>query len=116
MLKKIKQKIILFYRLLRRELNDQVFSQSKFTIVHVLRITYQVSGTLIPLATLAAVGLVIYDFGFNPFYSHDAGLYRALLLVLLSFKILFVIRFIAEWVEVKKIKAHLYNFALVILV
>lgn len=116
MLKKIKQKIILFYRLLRRELTDQVISQGKFTIIHALRIIYKVSNTLVPLATTAAVGLVIYDFGFNPFYSHDAGLYRALLLVLLSFKILFVIRFIAEWVEVKKIKAHLYNFALVILV
>ncbi len=116
MLKKTKQKIILFYRLMRRELTDQVISQSKFTIVHALKIIYKVSNTLIPLATMAAVGLVIYDFGFNSFYSHDARLYQALLLVLLSFKILFVIRFISEWVEVKKIKAHLYNFALVILV
>jgi potassium uptake TrkH family protein len=116
MLKKAKQKIILFYRLLRRELTDQVISQSKFTVVHALKIIYKVSNTLIPLATMAAVGLVIYDFGFNSFYSHDARLYQALLLVLLSFKILFVIRFISEWVEIKNIKSHLYNFVLVILV
>jgi trk system potassium uptake protein TrkH len=116
MLKKVKQKIILFYRLLRRALTDRVISQGTFTLVHVLRVTYKVSNTLIPIATMVAVGLVIYDFGFKSFYSHDAGLYHILLLVLLSFKILFVIRFISEWVEVKKIKAHLYNFSLVILV
>ncbi|MBK7651643.1 MAG: ATPase [Flammeovirgaceae bacterium] len=116
MLKKAKQKIILFYRLLRRGLTDRIISQSKFTLVHVLRITYRVSNALIPFATLAAVGLVIYDFGFNPFFSHDARLYSVLLLVLFSFKILFVIRFISEWVEVKKIKAHLYNLSLVVLV
>jgi trk system potassium uptake protein TrkH len=116
MLKKTKQKILLFYRLLRRALTDQIISQGKFTLFNVLRITYRVSNTLIPFATLAAVSLVIYDFGFNPFYSHDARLYSILLLVLLSFKVLFVIRFISEWVEVKKIKAHVYNFSLVILV
>jgi trk system potassium uptake protein TrkH len=116
MLKKTKQKILLFYRLLRRALTDQIISHGKFTLFNVLRITYRVSNTLIPFATLAAVSLVIYDFGFNPFYSHDTRLYSILLLVLLSFKVLFVIRFISEWVEVKKIKAHVYNFSLVILV
>ncbi|MBL7877638.1 MAG: ATPase [Cyclobacteriaceae bacterium] len=116
MLKKTKQKIILFYRLLRRELSERIINQGRFTLIHTLRITYKISNTLIPLATLAAVGLVVYDFGFNAFYSHEAKLYHILLWVLLSFKILFVIRFISEWVEVKKLKAHLYNFSLVVLV
>jgi trk system potassium uptake protein len=116
MLKKTRQKIILFYRLLRRALADPVISHSQFAVVNILRITYRVSNAIIPLATLVAVGLVVYDFGFHPFYTHEATIYRILNLVLLSFKVLFVIRFISEWVEVKNIKSHLYNFALVVLV
>ncbi len=107
---------MLFYRLLRRALADLVISQSRFAIVNILRITYKISNTLIPLVTLLAVGLVVYDFGFHPFYTHEANLYRILTLVLFSFKVIFLIRFISEWVEVKKLKAHVYNFSLVVLV
>jgi potassium uptake TrkH family protein len=116
MLKKTRQKIILFYRLLRRAFSDSVISHSQFAIVNVLRITYKISNTLIPVVTLLAVSFVVYDFGFHPFYTHEANLYRILNLLLFSFKVFFLIRFISEWVEVKKIKAHVYNFALVVLV
>ncbi|MBL7873824.1 MAG: ATPase [Cyclobacteriaceae bacterium] len=116
MLTKTKQKIILLYRLMRRALTKPVMSHGKFAILNILRTTYALSNAVIPLATLVAVGLVIYDFGFNSFYTHDANLYRILIGVLFSFKIIFVVRFISEWVELKNIKAHIYNLALVVLV
>jgi len=116
MLKKILQKLQLYYRLIKRSLTDKVINQGRFTIRQSLRAFYRISIALIPLTTLLAVALIIYDFGFNPFYSHFTNLYTGLLLVLLSFKILFVIRFISEWVEVRSFKAHAYSLALVILV
>ncbi len=116
MLKKTKQKIMLLYRLLRRALADPVINHSQFAIVNILRATYKISNTLIPFITLLAVALVVYDFGFHSFYTHEVNLYRILDLVLFSFKVVFLIRFISEWVEVKKLKAHIYNFLLVVLV
>lgn len=116
MLKKTKQKILLYYRLLRRTLADPVINHSQFAIINILRATYKISNALIPFIALLAVALIIYDFGFHPFYTHEAILYRMLDLLLFSFKVVFLIRFISEWVEVKNLKAHLYNFLLVVLV
>ncbi len=116
MFKKIKQKILIFYRLFRRALSELIFSHGHVAITNALRIIYKISNALIPLVTLLAVALVIYDFGFHPIYTHDPNLYRFLNLGLLSFRIIFVIRFISQWVEVKQFKTRLYNFALVILV
>lgn len=116
MLKKTKQKILLYYRLLRRTLADPVINHSQFAIINILRATYKISNALIPFIALLAVALIIYDFGFHPFYTHEATLYRMLDLLLFSFKVVFLIRFISEWVEVKNLKAHLYNFLLVVLV
>lgn len=107
---------MLFYRLLRRTLADPVIIHSQFVIVRILRITYRISNALIPFITLLASALVVYDFGFNPFYTHEANLYQILNFVLFSFKVLFLIRFISEWVEIKKLKSHIYNFSLVVLV
>jgi potassium uptake TrkH family protein len=61
-------------------------------------------------------GIVIYDFGYSPFYSHDEQLYTYLYYTLTLFKILLIARFITEWLEIKNWKAHLYNFGLVILI
>lgn len=116
MLKRISHKIELLYRWAKKALTEKVINQGRFSIVQILRAFYRISNGLIPVTTLIALGLVIYDFGFNPFYSHSSNLYTGLRLVLLSFKILFLIRFFSEWVEPIKIKAHLYSLALVILV
>jgi trk system potassium uptake protein len=83
-------------------------------MLQAMKVAYATSNILIIITTLIALGLIIYDFGFYPFYSHNKLIYSFLTYVLAAFKILFLIRFITEWVEIKKAKAHLYNFLLVI--
>lgn len=116
MLKNISHKIEWIYRWAKKALTEKVINQGRFNIIQLLRAFYRISNGLIPITTLIALGLVIYDFGFNPFYSHSANLYTGVRLVLLSFKILFLIRFFSEWVEPIKFKVHVYSLALVILV
>jgi potassium uptake TrkH family protein len=83
-------------------------------MLHAMKVAYATSNILIIITTLIALGLIIYDFGFYPFYSHNKLIYSLLTYVLAAFKVLFLIRFVSEWVEIKKIKAHLYNFLLLI--
>jgi len=116
MLKKISHKIELLYRWAKKSLTERVINQGRFSLIQILRAFYRISNVLIPPTTLISFGLVIYDFGFNPFYSHSPNLYTGFHLVLLSFKILFLIRFFSEWVEPIKFKAHIYSVALLILV
>jgi len=115
MLKKITYRIQVAYRWAKHALTDKVINRSKFTILQLLHALNRISNALIPALALLAAILIIYDFGFNPFYNHETGLYKILILILLGFKILFITRFISEWVVVKKFTAHLYSFALVIL-
>ncbi len=80
-----------------------------------LQATYSVSNTLIPLAALLTFGLIIYDFGFFTFYSHDERMYSYLYYILTFLKVLLIARLLTEWLEIKNRKTHLYNFGLVIL-
>ncbi len=107
--------IQILYHLGKRSITDRIINQGKFGLFLILRITYRISNGLIPVVTTAALTIIIYDFGFFPFYFRDTGLYTVLLITLLSFKVLFLIRFFSEWVEIKKFKAHVYSLALVIL-
>jgi potassium uptake TrkH family protein len=81
-----------------------------------IRGTYRVSTTLFPLVALLLFGLIIYDFGFFPFYSHDERIYNYLYYLLTFSKVVLVARFATEWVEIKNWKAHVYNFGLIILI
>lgn len=81
-----------------------------------IKATYSVSTTLLPLTALILLGLIISDFGFFPFYSHDERLYTYLLYTLTLFKVLLIARFLTEWLEIKNWKTHVYNFGLVILI
>jgi trk system potassium uptake protein len=112
----IPDKLISIYRWAKRILNDPAIAQSKFTLLSWLSIIYQVSNIIIPIGTLLLFGLIIYDFGFFSFYSHNETVYLFLKYILILFKVLFIARFISEWVEIKQIKAHLYSFGLVLLI
>ncbi len=114
--KYIPNQAIILYRWIKRSINDKVIGHGKSTLLSWLDIIYRISNTLIPLSTLIALGLIIYDFGFFAFYSHNERLYSYLWYMLTIFKILFIARFISEWIEIKKLKAHIYNFGLVALV
>lgn len=114
--KYIPNQAIILYRWIKRSINDKVIGHGKSTLLSWLDIIYRISNTLIPLSTLIALGLIIYDFGFFAFYSHNERLYAYLWYMLTIFKILFIARFISEWIEIKKLKAHIYNFGLVALV
>lgn len=114
--KYIPYRLVILYRWLKRSIHEQLIKQGSFSLRAWIEATYSVSTTLIPIAALIVFGLVIYDFGFFPFYSHDPGLYTYLYYTLTLFKVLLITRFFTEWLEIKSWKAHLYNFGLVILI
>ncbi len=113
--KYIPNRLLILYRLLKRTLHTKIISNNHSPIHLWLSIIYKITNTLIPLSALIVFALVIYDFGFFPFYSHDESIYLYLWYMLTFFKSLFVVRFISEWIEIKKIKSHVYNFCLIIL-
>jgi potassium uptake TrkH family protein len=103
------------YRWLKLKISDRVISLGKHWAVNILHIGFLVCNAVLPFATLAAFLLIIYDFGFHPFFSSQPQLYRYLLIVLSVFKILFVVRFVSGFLEIKKWRAHLYSLVLVAL-
>jgi len=114
-LKRILFYIKVTYRWLKIKISDRVINLSKHWAISILHIGFLVCNAVLPFATLAAFVLIIYDFGFHPFFSSQPQLYSYLLLVLSLFKILFVIRFVSGFLEIKKWRAHLYSFSLVAL-
>lgn len=114
-MKKIAREIEVIYRWLKRNITDRVISRTRHWTVHTLQQLYRISNTALPVATLAAFCIVVYDFGFHPFYSAQPHLHTYLLPVLGLFKFLFAIRFVCGFVELKKWQAHVYSFILVLL-
>jgi potassium uptake TrkH family protein len=70
---------------------------------------------VLPFATLVAFVLIVYDFGFHPFFSSQPKVYYYLLLVISLFQILFLVRFLSGFLEIRKWRAHLYSLFLVAL-
>jgi potassium uptake TrkH family protein len=77
----------------------------------------KVIGALLPLTSLAAIGFVVYDLGFHPFFAIDRLTTTELTYCLILFKLLMIVQFI-EGITLgsKKFSSHLYNFALIVLV
>lgn len=103
------------YRWLKRKITDRIIGQSTYWSVHLLHIAFIICNAVLPFATLAAFILIVYDFGFHPFYSSQHQVYFFLLLIISLFKILFLIRFLSGFLEIKKWRAHLYSLFLVAL-
>jgi len=114
-LKPLLHYIRITYRWLKRKITDRVIGVGKHWTFRILHFGFHVCNAVLPFATLAAFLLVIYDFGFHDFFSAQPQLYRYLLLVLSIFKILFLIRFLSGFFEIKKRRAHLYSLFLVAL-
>jgi len=109
-------RLVILYRWVKKSFHEQLIKRGSFTLLEWIRGTYSVSNAVIPLAALIVFGLIIYDFGFYQFYSHDEGLYTYLYYILTFLKVLLIARFLTEWLEIKSWKAHLYNFGLVVLI
>ncbi|MBN8575385.1 MAG: ATPase [Cytophagales bacterium] len=103
------------YRWLKRNVTDSALAQSRYWVEQILQVTYRLSNVMLPLATLAAFCLVVYDFGFHPFYSLQPHLVEYLLPTLIGIKFLLTIRFIAGFTQLKNWRAHVYAFGLVVL-
>ena len=107
---------VILYRWLKRAFHEQLIKEGSFSLRVWIEATYSISNKLIPVVALLVLGLVVYDFGFSPFYSHDERLYTYLYYTLTLFKVLLIARFMTEWLEIKNWKTHLYNFGQVILI
>jgi trk system potassium uptake protein len=114
--KYIPYRFVILYRWLKRSIHEQLIKSESSGLRMWAQGTYNISSALIPIVALITFGLIIYDFGFFPFYKYDESLYTYLYYTLSFFKILLIARLITEWLEIKSRKAHLYNFGLVILI
>ena len=114
--KYIPNRLIITYRWMKRFIREQLIKEGPYSLMEWIRGTYNVSTTFLPLTALALFGLIIYDFGFFPFYSHDKTIYNYLYYLLTFSKILLIARFATEWIEIKNWKAHVYNFILIVLI
>lgn len=111
----------LIRRLLRiLVLGRRIFSQRFINISrHILSIVvhrgFQITSAVIPLASLVAFCLVVYDLGFNSFYIRPGSIFRAVVVLIILMKLLLLVRFAFEWWEPRKWHAHLFSFGLVAL-
>jgi potassium uptake TrkH family protein len=101
--------------LIKQAITRQVIQRTRFLIGTVLKTSLRVTDALIPVMSLIAIGIVIYDVGFRPFYSFGPLTYRLLVICLLLLRALMVVRFIAELQEKRRIWVHLFSFLLILL-
>jgi potassium uptake TrkH family protein len=112
----VPNRLRILFRWLKRAIHEQLIKEGPFSFREWVKGTYSVSNTLLPITALILFGLIIYDFGFFPFYSHDDLLYTYLRYLITFAKVLLIARFATEWLEIKNPKAHIYNFLLVVLI
>ncbi|HEY4655068.1 MAG TPA: hypothetical protein VIH22_11160, partial [Cyclobacteriaceae bacterium] len=101
--------------LIKQAITRQVIQRTRFLIGTVLKTSLRVTDALIPVMSLIAIGIVIYDVGFRPFYSFGPLTYRLLVICLLLLRALMVVRFIAELQEKRRIWVHVFSFLLILL-
>ncbi len=114
-LKALIHSIRIIYRWLKRKITDRMIGQGKYWLMHVLHFLYLSCNVVLPFAAVAAFILVIYDFGFHPFFSSQSQVFRYLFPVLTILKILFVIRFLCSFFEMRNWRAHFYSLMLIVL-
>lgn len=106
----------LFYRWVKRALYNLTHHSTVSKILQAIRATFTVSNILIIIGVSLAFGVVIFDFGYNQFYSHNQRAFTYFSYLLIFLRLLYVIRTIAEWRELRSQKAKLYNLLLIVLV
>lgn len=106
----------LFYRWVKRALYNLTHHSTVSKILQANRATFTVSNILIIIGVTLAFGVVIFDFGYNQFYSHNQRAFTYFSYLLVFLRLLYVIRTIAEWRELRSQKAKLYNLLLIVLV
>ncbi len=114
--KYVPYRLVILSRWLKRSIHERLTKEGPFSLSEWVRGIYNVSTTLFPLVVLILFGLIIYDFGFFPFYSLDERLYKYIHYLLTFSEVLLVGRFATEWLDIKNWRTHVYNFFLIILV
>lgn len=112
---RIVRKIIRLILIIKRSIDEQFISRSKHLLTLAFKYTYQVTDVLMSMISLAALSVVIYDIGINPFYGHQAFTHKMLSIAFNLLETVMIVRFITEWGERKKIGAHIFSFFLVVL-
>lgn len=100
---------------LKQTFSEQVVNRTRFLINQTLDTIGRIADAVIPVVSLLAAGVVIYDVGFRTFYSYSPVTYKLLAVCLILLRILMASRFVAELREKKRIWAHVFSFLLVVL-
>jgi trk/ktr system potassium uptake protein len=107
--------LVRYYIIIKRSLSEQVIHQSRFLVGTFLRSVLHITDATIPPIILLALGFIVHDIGFRPFYSFSSVTYNVLLASLLVLRVLMVARFISEWRENRRFWTHVFSLSLVVL-
>ncbi len=99
---------------MKRNITDRLVSRTRYGLDTLLYLGYRISNALLPMVTLAAFILVVYDFGFHPFYSSQPIVFTYLLPTLTALKVLFIVRFLTGLPELKQWRPRVYSFLLIV--
>lgn len=106
----------LFYRWAKRLFYNLSHQNTISKLLKAKYAAFQISNVLIILSTAVAFGLVVTDFGYNQFYSHEITTFTYFGYVFIILRVLYVFRLLVEWSELLGNKAKLYNVLQVVLV
>ncbi len=99
----------------RRVFSQRFINVSRHVLSVVVHHGLRITSAIIPLVSLIAFSLVVYDLGFNSFYTRPNEIFKVLAGLVILLKLLLLARFIFEWWEPRKWHAHLFSFVLVAL-
>jgi trk system potassium uptake protein len=100
----------------RRQVRNQATYEVKDSLAHTSAFILRICHVAIPLLTLVCFVLLIYDVGFNNFYSNSLALYKLWRWMLFVLEGLFLLRFLIEFIDLKRWRSRLFNLLMVVLV
>ena len=110
------RKLIRRLILIKRSINDRFIHHSLHLVFQISKIGFSITQTIIPLLAVILFGLVIYDVGFNLFYSQEKGLMKTQFILLYALKILMVLRFVFSFVEKQNWRSYAFRLFQVVII
>ncbi len=110
---RIFRKIVRLIVQIQRMAKQAVWQQFLHTLRQISSRGYRLANTLIPILSLAAFGLMLYDLGFNQISQVSTSVNAVMISLLLALSATVTLRFFFEWWEPRKWWTHLYSFLLV---
>lgn len=99
----------------KRRFDERVINRGRHLAEVVANSGFNITGTLIPILSLALIGLMIYEVGFNSFYDSPSFVFQVINNVVTVLLVLTFLRFVFEWGDRRTWVAHAYSIFFVLI-